>query len=209
MSAAVVTGCYAAGFFGFLLSFMLFAVGQWRLSLVGAGIAAFVPGVVVVALTLEVGRLAERVGHRLTLVTGAGLMAGALLACATLLGAPHFEMRWLAIGPLLGLGIGLCYPVLAGAAVHGLAAADLAAASALNQCARQLGAAVGIAATVGVLGGAPTPDVSRLHAAWWLAALFSLTAAAAAALIPSTPRATPAVARPTSLLGTVAEEPAR
>lgn len=184
-SAAVVTGCYAAGFFAFLLTFMLFAVGHWRLSLVGAGASALVPGAVVVALTLLVGRITERAGHRLPLVIGASLMAGALLACAATLGGDHVQARWLLVGPVLGLGIGLCYPVLAGAAVHGLDPADLAAASALNQCTRQLGAAVGIAATVGVLGPDHVPDLARVQAAWLLAALFCAVAAAAAVLIPS------------------------
>jgi hypothetical protein len=87
---------------------------------------------------------------------------------------------------MLGVGIGLCFPVLAGAAVHGLAPSDLAAASALNQCARQLGAAVGIAAAVAVLGTAPTPELARLHAAWLLGALFCAAAAGAAFLIPPT-----------------------
>ncbi|WP_395695633.1 MFS transporter [Nocardioides sp.] len=197
-AAAVVTGCYAAAFFGFLLTFMIFAVGQWQLSLVGAGACALVPGSVVVLLTLHVGHLAERVGHRLTLAVGAGLMAAALLACAALLGSDHLQARWLVIGSVLGLGIGLCYPVLAGAAVHGLDPADLAAGSALNQCARQLGAAVGIAAAVGVLGAAPSPELARLHAAWVLAAAFCLAAVVAAALIPPIARALPPVVAPRS-----------
>jgi EmrB/QacA subfamily drug resistance transporter len=185
-SAAVVTGCYAAGFFGFLLTFMLFAVGRWRASLVEAGACALVPGLVVVALTVQVGRIAARLGHRLTLAIGASVMAAALTACAIGLGGDHVQARWLLVGAVLGVGIGLCYPVLAGAAVHGLDRADLAAASALNQCARQLGAAVGIAAAVGVLGTAQTPGLHEVHAAWLLAAVFCLGAAAAAVLIPPT-----------------------
>ena len=170
---------------------MLFTVDQWRLSLAQAGAAVLVPGLVVVVLTIQVGRVAERVGHRLTLATGASLMAAALLACAATLGGQHAQARWLLIGPVLGIGIGLCYPVLAGAAVHGLDEADLGAASAMNQCARQLGAAVGIAAAVGVLGADPVPDLGHVHAAWLLAALFCIAAAGAAALIPSTPLGRP------------------
>ncbi|MFZ2016211.1 MAG: MFS transporter [Nocardioides sp.] len=184
VAAAVVTAGYAAGFFAFLLTFMLFAVDQWRLDLVQAGAAVLPTGLVVVALTTQVGRAADRFGHRALLVLGAGLMAVALLVCAATLGGDHFQARWFVIGPVLGIGIGLCYPVLAGAAVHGLAAADLAAASAINQCARQLGAAVGAAAAVGVLGPDPVPDLTRFHAVWTVAALFCFAAAAAAVLIP-------------------------
>jgi MFS family permease len=164
---------------------MLFAVERWHLSLVQAGAAVLPPGLVVVALTTQVGRVAERVGHRLLLTLGAGLMSAALLVNAVGLGGDRFELRWLVIGPILGVGIGLCYPVLAGAAVHGLPAAQLAAATAINQCARQLGAAVGAAAAVGVLGPALVPGPARFQAAWVLAALFCLAATGAASFIPS------------------------
>jgi EmrB/QacA subfamily drug resistance transporter len=184
VAAAVVAAGYAAGFFGFLLTFMLFSVEHWHLDLVQAGAALLPTGLVVVALTTQVGRLAERVGHRLLLTVGAGQMALALVACAATLGGDHLEARWFVVGLVLGLGIGLCYPVLAGAAVHGLGAADLAAASAINQCARQLGAAIGVAAAVGLLGRAPTPDLAHFHSAWLVAALFCAAAGAAAVLIP-------------------------
>jgi len=186
VAAAVVTACYAAGFFGFLVTFMLFAVEQWRLGLVEAGAVVLPIGLVVVVLTAYVGRLAAHVGHRLPLTLGATLMATTLLLMALSLGGDHVQARWYALAPVLGTGIGLCYPVLAGAAVHGLAAVDLAAATAINQCARQLGAAVGVAATVGVLGPDPRPDLAPFHTVWTVAALFCIAAAAAAALIPGT-----------------------
>jgi len=183
VAAAVVAACYAAAFFGFLLTFMLFTVEHWQLSLVQAGETVLVPGVVVVVLTTHVGRAVEWLGHRVLLTVGAALMAAAL-ASATTLDGGGFEARWLLIGPVLGMGIGLCYPVLAGAAVHGLAAADLAAATAINQCARQIGAAIGVAAAVGVLGRAPIPDLAHFHAAWLVGAIFCVAAVAAAVLIP-------------------------
>jgi EmrB/QacA subfamily drug resistance transporter len=184
MAAAVVAACYAAAFFGFLLTFMLFAVDQWHLSTVQAGATVLVPGVVVVGLTTQVGRVVDRLGHRMPLTLGAGLMAMALLSSGCFLDGGGFGGRWLLIGPVLGLGIGLCYPVLAGAAVHGLAAEDLAAASAINQCARQLGAAIGVAAAIGVVGNQTVPDVARFQAAWLIGALFCVAAAIAGALIP-------------------------
>ena len=201
VAAAVVAAGYAAGFFGFLLTFMLFAVEHWHLDLVQAGAAVLPTGLVVVALTTQVGRLAEGVGHRVLLTVGAGLMAVALLACAATLGGDHLQARWFVVGPVLGLGIGLCYPVLAGAAVHGLGAADLAAATAINQCARQLGAAVGVAAAVGILGRAPIPDLAHFHHVWVVAALFCGAAGAAAVLIPhpTTPDVASITTRTTTL----------
>ena len=69
--------------------------------------------------------------------------------------------------------------------MHGLDAADLAAASALNQSARQLGAALGVATAVGVLGSSGAPSLEAYHAVWLLAAGFSAVAAAVALLLPS------------------------
>lgn len=185
--AAAATVCYSAGFFGFLLTVMLFLVGHWHLGLVRAGAAVLLVGGPVVALTSQVGRLVDRLGHRLPLIVGTGLMSLMLATIAITVDGDRFEPRWFALGPLLGLGIGLCYPVLAGAAVHGLDASQLAAASAVNQCARQLGAAVGVAAAVGVLGSAATPAVGRFHTAWLLEAAFSVVAVAAAAFLPHDP----------------------
>jgi MFS family permease len=183
-AAAAITCCYAAAFFGFLYSFVLFFVAQWHLGLVDAGAAILPAGLVAIALTTQVGQAADRVGHHIPLALGASLMAGVLLISAATLDGSRFELRWLALAPVMGLGVGLCYPVLAAAAVHGLPAADLAAASALNQCARQLGAAVGVAAVVGVLGPAPTPTLDRFHVAWLVGALFCAAAVGATALIP-------------------------
>jgi hypothetical protein len=68
--------------------------------------------------------------------------------------------------------------------VHGLERADLAAASALNQSGRQLGAALGVAMSVGVLGPSVTPSPARFHTVWLVAAGFCALAAAAAVLLP-------------------------
>jgi EmrB/QacA subfamily drug resistance transporter len=182
--AAAMTFLYAAGLFAVLLSFMLFFVDRWRLDLVQAGAAVVPMGLVVVVVTTRVGRLAGLVGYRSPLTAGASLMAVGLTVSATTLSGDHFAVRWLVLAVVIGLGVGLCYPLLAAAAVDGLAAADLAAASALNQAARQLGAALGAATAVGVLGSGALPSLARFHAVWLLAAAFCALAAAVAVLLP-------------------------
>jgi MFS family permease len=168
-----------------VLSFMLFFIGRWHLDLVQAGSAIVPMGLVVVLLTTRVGRLADLVGYRTPIAAGAGLMATGLGLSAAWLSGDHFAAPWLALAVLLGLGVGLCYPLLAAAAVHGLDRTDLAAASALNQSGRQLGAALGVAMSVGVLGPAATPSLARFHAVWLIAAGFCVLAAAAATVLPS------------------------
>ncbi len=185
--AATMTFLYAAGLFAVVLSFMLFFVDRWGLDLVQAGSAVVPMGLVVVVLTTRVGRLAHLVGFRCPLATGASLMALGLLVSAVMLSGDRFDARWLVLAVLIGLGVGLCYPLLAAAAVDGLASADLAAASALNQSARQLGAALGAATAVGVLGSAGVPSLGRFHAVWLLAAAFCALAAIVSAFLPGGP----------------------
>jgi EmrB/QacA subfamily drug resistance transporter len=183
--AGGITMLYAAGLFSMLLSFLLFFVDRWGLDLVQAGSAVMPMGLVGVLLTTRVGRLVGMVGYRAPIALGASLMAIGLVLSAASLSGDHFTARWLALAVLLGLGVGLCYPLLAAAAVHGLNPTDLAAASALNLSGRQLGAALGVAMSVGVLGPASTPSLGRFHAVWLVAAGFCALAVSAAACLPS------------------------
>jgi EmrB/QacA subfamily drug resistance transporter len=182
--AGAITVLYAAALFSMVLSFILFFVDRWGLDLVQAGAGVVPMGLVVVLLTTRVGRLADLVGYRTPIAIGAGLMTAGLGLSALTLAGDHFAARWIGLAVLLGVGVGLCYPLLAAAAVHGLPQADLAAASALNQSGRQLGAALGVAMSVGVLGPAATPSLARFHAVWLVAAGFSAAAAVAAMFLP-------------------------
>lgn len=182
--AGAVSVLYAAALFSMVLSFMLFFVGRWHVDLVQAGAAVVPMGLVVVVLTTRVGRLADLVGYRVPIAAGAALMAVGLCLSAGLLSGDEFAVRWLPLALLMGIGVGLCYPLLAAAAVHGLHQADLAAASGLNQSGRQLGAALGVAMSVGVLGPSTTPSLARFHVVWLVAAGFCALAAAAAVLLP-------------------------
>jgi MFS family permease len=85
--------------------------------------------------------------------------------------------KWLALVWLpglliIGLGIGLTYPVLSAAAVSSLQHERFAVGSAVNQTARQVGGACGIALLVVILG---TPRglsdaLNHFHELWWYAA---------------------------------------
>lgn len=183
--AGAMSVLYAAALFSMVLSFMIFFVDRWGLDLVQAGAGLVPMGLVVVLLTTRVGRLADLVGYRTPIAAGAGLMTAGLGLSALGLSGDHFAVRWIALAVVLGVGVGLCYPLLAAAAVHGLPQADLAAASALNQSGRQLGAALGVAMSVGVLGPAAAPSLGRFHAVWLVAAGFCALAAIAATFFPA------------------------
>jgi MFS family permease len=132
-----------------------------------------------------VGALSQRVGFRPPLLAGVALIAAGLLIDSLELGsAEHFAAQWLPVVVVIGCGIGLCYPLLTAAAISGLPSAELAGATAVNQCARQLGAALGVAVAVAALGPDSPAPVERFHVAWLVGAAFSLVAAAAAAGLP-------------------------
>ncbi|MDT4974890.1 MAG: hypothetical protein QOG98_648 [Pseudonocardiales bacterium] len=182
----ITTFLYACGFFGMLLTFVLFLVGPWHLSLVQTGLALLPMGGVVVTMTTRVGDLAGTFGFRTPLAVGSGFMAAGLLLSAWVDDGSQFSWTWLVLVALIGVGIGLCYPLLGAAAVAGLHHADLAAATAVNQCARQIGAALGVAVAVAVLGPLNPASIGRFHATWIVCAGFCALAAVAASLMPRT-----------------------
>ncbi|MEY4582235.1 MAG: hypothetical protein RL701_6938, partial [Pseudomonadota bacterium] len=86
---------------------------------------------------------------------------------------------------LTGLGIGLSFPVLSAAAVSSLPAERFGVGSAVNQTARQIGGAIGVAILIAILG-KPQPGAAALAAfehMWWFgAAMAGLSGAIATQL---------------------------
>ena len=151
--ANAVTLVYAMGFFAMLLGNILFLTGVWGYSILKAGLAV-TPGPLVVALVARTaGRMAARVGFDRVLLFGFTVFAGGLSWYATRVGAePHYLTQWLPATLITGLGIGFTFPVLSAAAVSSLQPARFAVGSAVNQTARQVGGALGIAVLVAILG---------------------------------------------------------
>jgi EmrB/QacA subfamily drug resistance transporter len=177
----VATLLYSMGFFAMLLGNILFLTSVWHYQIIWAGLAV-TPGPLVVACVAgPAGRLAARVGFRPVLLAGTSIFTLGLLSFALRVGLhPEYLTRWLPATILLGLGIGLTFPVLAATAVSSLQADRYAVGSAVNQTARQIGGAIGIAILVVILG-APHSVLDALnnfHRLWF----FSASMAAAAGL---------------------------
>jgi EmrB/QacA subfamily drug resistance transporter len=144
--------------FGIAFAMMFFAfffyAGQvWHYSQALAGLA-IVPGpLTVIPVAVLTGRLAGRHGHRPFLVGGALLYAAAGLWFLLVPGeTPAYLSEWLPGLLLSGAAVGLVMPSLSGAAVSRLPAAHYAVGSAVNQATRQIGAVIGVAVTVLLLG---------------------------------------------------------
>ncbi len=168
--ANAATLLYAMGFFAMLLGNILFLTGVWQYSVLKAGLA-ITPGPLVVAIVAApAGRLAAKVGFRSVLLVGASLFASGLCWYATRVGVrPDYVSSWLPATILTGVGIGLTFPVLSAAAVSSLHHERFAVGSAVNQTARQVGGAVGVALLVVILGTPQTPVGAYVHYRhlWW------------------------------------------
>jgi EmrB/QacA subfamily drug resistance transporter len=184
-----------AGFYAYLLTHVLYLSYVWDYSLLRAGLAVAPAAFVAAVVAAVLGKVADRRGHRIILLPGAALWALSLLWYLERVGpTPEFVTQWLPGQLLQGIGVGATLPVLGSAALARLPrGAAYATASAVVTSARQLGAVLGIAVLV-VLIGTPTPEGAQeaLRTGWVFAALCLA-----------------AVALGTPLLGRTAPDPAQ
>ena len=149
---------YAMGFFAMLLGNILFLTSVWHYSILRAGLSV-TPGPLVVAVVSgPAGRLAGRFGFRRVLMSGFVVFTlGVLWYVWRVHLTPDYPALWLPGTLIVGLGIGLTFPVLSAAAVSSLEPSRYSVGSAVNQTARQIGGALGVAILVVILG---TPKTS-------------------------------------------------
>lgn len=191
----------AAGFFGYTLVNVLFLTEVWRYSVLETGLAITPGPLVAIAVSRLFGRLAERIGHRLVLVGGGLWWGAAVLWFADEVGAaPDYMTQWLPGMVLLGIGAGALFPGLSAVAVASAPGDGFGTATGLNTVARQVGAALGVAAVVAIVQSAPpTQPAAVLNAfdhAWVFAAGCLVAAALGCVLVGRRPiaagEATPA-----------------
>ncbi len=184
--ANAATLLYAMGFFAMLLGNILFLTSVWHYSILRAGLAVTPGPLVVAAVSGPAGRVAARVGFRPVLLAGTACFAGGLVWYATQIGLrPSYLAHWLPATLITGLGIGLTFPVLSAAAVASLHPERFAVGSAVNQTARQVGGAFGVAVLVVILG---TPHTAlrafdNFRHLWWYAASMAVLSGLACGLL--------------------------
>jgi EmrB/QacA subfamily drug resistance transporter len=173
---------YSMGFFAMLLGNILFLTSVWHYTILRAGLSV-TPGPLVVAVVSgPAGKLAGRVGFRRVLLAGFGVFTLGLLWYVWRVGVHAEYLKvWLPGTLIVGLGIGLTFPVISAAAVSSLEPARYSVGSAVNQTARQIGGALGVALLVVILG---TPKnitiaLANFHHLW----IFSASMAALAGII--------------------------
>lgn len=134
-------------------------------------------------ISAPAGQLANRFGFRAVTVPGAlSFAAGALWVYLFAGTEPHYLTAWLPAALLLGVGIGISFPILSAASVSAIPSARFAVGGAVNQTARQIGAVLGVALAVAVLGSATSGRGIGAFESWFVASGIIASASAAVSL---------------------------
>ena len=159
---------FAAGFYALLLCNVLFLTGVWHYTVLRAGVA-LTPGPIMAALSAPIGgRLSDRFGQRVVAVPGGLFFAAGALFFLLVPGVRHAYASHFLPGMILtGIGVGLSFSGLGSAAVAELPRVRFATGSAINATCRQIGAVVGIAVLIAILGSRHGGDpMTAFHHAW-------------------------------------------
>ena len=176
---------YYTGFAAMLLGMTMLLTGEWHFPVLRAA-ACIAPGPLAAGVISPFsGRLSARFGTRGTVATGAVLFAAAAAWPLVSAGpAPAYAAVVLPAMLLWGVANALIQPSLF-ASADAAPRAELASASAVLATARQLGAALGVAIFVAVLGASPAAGLTGLRHAWLVVLI---TAALTAPGLEATPR---------------------
>jgi EmrB/QacA subfamily drug resistance transporter len=176
---------FAAAFFSLILGNVIFLTSIWGYTVLQAG-AATLPGPILSTIFAgPAGKLADRFGHRAVIVPGTLFFAAGVMVLRSAGAQPDWLGLWLPGACLTGIGIGLAFPTLGSAAVRDAPDDRFATASAVNAAFRQVGAVLGTAILVAIVGDPVTlaAALSVSDAAYLFAALAALAAGAATLMI--------------------------
>ncbi|KRV46515.1 hypothetical protein AQ490_11525 [Wenjunlia vitaminophila] len=175
---------YGACLYAWLLVGVLYVTSAWEWSELKAGLA-MTPGAIAATLTaLYVGKLQTKYGVRVVVMAGSVLLgATGLFLAFTLPEDSMFLAYWLPLGTLAGIAMGAVTTGTSTAAALSVSPLRFAGATGLNQTARQIGGAIGIASMATMLSGKAisVDDFGTVYAFCGIAAL--LTGVAAIGLV--------------------------
>lgn len=183
VTASSMTTVYNAAATGYWLAAPLFlqTIRDWSILQSGFGIIG--TPITHMLVTGPFGRLADQGRHKLLMVIGALMTAGAFGGFA--IAVTETSSYWTSILPLtilLGAGTGMAWPVFTSAALIGVEPSQYGQANGLNLTMRQLGAAIGIAVVIAVVGNSGEATLDDFSAAWAMAAIALVSCAAVIAV---------------------------
>ena len=169
-------------FFGLLLANSLFLTQVWDYSVLRTGLAIAPGPLMSAAAAMTAARFTDRIDPRRFILPGAFISALAAVWLATQVGPERaYVSEWLPGALLMGVGVGLGFATIVAVCVRDLGPAQLGIGSGMSATARQIGAVLGVATLVAILG--PAPDAGAYDAGWWAMAGLALVAAIPVALI--------------------------
>ena len=169
-------------FFGLVLANSLYLTQVWDYSVLRAGLAIAPGPLASAAAAILAARFTDRVDPRRFVLPGALISAIAGVWLATRVGAePAFLAEWLPGMLLMGTGVGLGFATTVAVCVRDLGPAQLGIGSGMSATTRQLGAVLGVAILIAILG--PAPGAGSYDSGWWAMAGLALVAVVPVALI--------------------------
>ena len=153
VSAAAISGFgFTMGFFSLIFVNTQWLQTVWDYSPSRSGLAG-IPGPVMAAIVAApAGRLAQRIGHGKVVATGAVILcSGNLFLSYWITDTPNYLTHYLPVMVYTGIGVGLCISTISSSATAFLPQPKFAMGSALNNTARQIGAALGVALVSSIL----------------------------------------------------------
>ena len=169
-------------FFGLVLANSLYLTQVWDYSVLRAGLA-IAPGPLASAVAaISAARFTDRVDPRRFVLPGALISAIAGVWLALRVGPePAFLAEWLPGMLLMGTGVGLGFATTVAVCVRDLGPAQLGIGSGMSATTRQLGAVLGVAILIAILG--PAPGAASYDSGWWAMAGLALVAVVPVTLI--------------------------
>jgi EmrB/QacA subfamily drug resistance transporter len=173
---------FSAAFFSIVLGNVVFLTSIWGYTVLQAGLATLPGPAWTTIVSGPAGRLADRFGHRAVVVPGTLVFAAGVMVLRSAGAEPDWLGLWLPGSTLTGIGIGLAFPTLGSAAVRDVPVARFATASAVNAAFRQIGAVLGTAILVAIVGDPTTlaDALSVSDAAYLFAVIAALLSGAIA-----------------------------
>jgi EmrB/QacA subfamily drug resistance transporter len=169
---------FFAGFGTMLLSGVLFLTGVWHEDVLSAGLMLFPGPAMATVFSIPSARLGARFGYRLPGVVGAILFAAGSVWYITQTGdRPAYVSEFLPGNLITGIGVGLVIPTLTGAGASSLAPERFATGAAVLTMGRQIGAALGVALLVAVLGSGGA-SAANFHSTWLITVIGGLATGA-------------------------------
>jgi EmrB/QacA subfamily drug resistance transporter len=178
VSAAAISGFgFTMGFFSLIFVNTQWLQTVWNYSPSRSGLAG-IPGPVMAAIVAApAGRLAQRIGHGKVVAAGAVILcSGNLFLSYWITATPNYLTHYLPVMVYTGIGVGLCISTISSSATAFLPQPKFAMGSALNNTARQIGAALGMALVSSILISALAQNdyLGGFHTAWRLTSLIIL-----------------------------------